>query len=128
VFQRPSTSVYDTDTGEVIPTNGYTSLEATTIYPPSHWDFQTALFKEFKVKERVSLQLRLETYNTFNSPEFDSVDATARFSPFTGGEMVPTLNGPVMINGTSNQVNGTFGQINNSAGPRVLQLAGRISF
>jgi len=128
VFQRPSISVYDTDTGEVVPTDGYTSLEATTIYPPSHWDFQTALFKDFVVKERFKVQLRLETYNTFNSPEFDSVDTAAKFSPFTGGQTISTLNGPVMINGSSNQINGTFGQINGSAGPRVLQLAGRISF
>lgn len=128
VFQRPSTSVYDTTAGQVIPSNGYTSLEATTVYPPSHWDFQTALFKDFIVHERFSVQLRLETYNTFNSPEFNSVDTAAKFTPFSGGQIVSTLNGPVMINGTTTQVNGSFGQINGSAGPRVVQLAGRISF
>lgn len=127
-IQRPSTSVYDTTTGQVIPTNGYTSLEATTIYPPSHWDFQTALFKDFKIRERLAVQLRLETYNTFNNPEFDSVDATAKFSAFSGGQAVQTLNGPVMINGTTTQQNATFGQINHSAGARTLQLAARIQF
>lgn len=128
VFQRPSTSVYDTATGQVIPSSGYTSLEATTIYPPSHWDFQTALFKDFKLHERLAVQLRLETYNTFNSPEFDGVNTGAKFSAFSGGTTVPTLNGPAMIDGAAAQVNSTFGQINSSAGPRTLQLAGRITF
>lgn len=128
VFQRPSTSVYDTATGQVIPTDGYSSLEATTIYPPSHWDFQTALFKDFKIHERLAVQLRLETYNTFNNPEFDSVDPAAKFSAFSGGTSVPTLNGNVMTNGTTTRVNSTFGQINHSAGPRTLQLAARIQF
>jgi hypothetical protein len=128
VVQRPSTGAYDINAGQQVYSNGYTSLEATTIYPPSHWDFQTALFKDFKIHERLAVQLRLETYNTFNNPEFDSVDTSAKFSPFSGGDTVQTLNGPVMVNGTSTQVNSTFGQINGSAGPRVLQLAGRITF
>jgi hypothetical protein len=72
--------------------------------------------------------LRLETYNTLNSPEFNSVNTAAKFSAFTGGTTIPTLNGPLTINGTSSQINGQFGQINGSAGPRTLQLAGRISF
>ena len=114
VVQRPTTSYYNPSTGQIVPTNGYTSLEAIQVYPPSHWDFQTALFKDFTVHERFAVQLRLETYNTFNSPEFDSVDTAAKFSAFS--------------NGSANQINGTFGQINGSAGPRVLQLAGRVSF
>lgn len=112
--QRPTTSYYDPTSGQIVPTNGYTSLEGIQIYPPSHWDFQTALFKDFTIHERFAVQLRLETYNTFNSPEFDAVNTSAKFSPFK--------------NGTASQINGTFGQISGSAGPRVLQLAGRISF
>lgn len=112
--QRPTASYYDATTGQVVPTNGYTSLEAIQVYPPSHWDFQTALFKDFTVHESFNVQLRLETYNTFNSPEFNSVDTSAKFSPFS--------------NGTADQINTTFGQISGSAGPRVLQLAGRVSF
>lgn len=134
VVQRPSTGVYecasatDCSSGQLVNSNGYTSLEGVQIYPPSDWDFQTALFKDFKIHERLSVQLRLETYNTFNNPEFDSVDTGAKFSPFSGGTTVPTLNGPVMINGTSTQENSTYGQINGSAGARTLQLAARIQF
>lgn len=128
VVQRPSTSVYSTSSDEVIPTTGYTSLEALQIYPPSHWDFQTALFKDIKIHEQLSLQLRLETYNTFNNPEFDSVDTAAKFNPFSNGDVVNTLNGPVTINGTAAQINGTFGQVNGTADPRIVQLAARIQF
>jgi hypothetical protein len=115
VVQRPTTSYYDAGTGQVVPTDGYTSLEGIQIYPPSHWDFQTALFKDFKVRERFAVQLRLETYNTFNNPEFDSVDTAAKFAPFSAS-------------GTSTQINSTFGQINGTASPRTLQLAARIQF
>jgi hypothetical protein len=98
------------------------------IVSPGYMDFQTALFKNFKIKERFDVQLRLETYNTFNSPEFDAVNTSAKFSPFTGGRTVQTMNGPLMINGVSNQINAQFGQISGSHGPRVIQLAGRINF
>jgi hypothetical protein len=115
VVQRPTTSYYDAKTGQVVPTNGYTSLEAIQVYPPSHWDFQTALFKDFKVRERFGVQLRLETYNTFNSPEFDSVNTAAKFAPFA-------------TDGASSQINSTFGQISGTASPRILQLAARVQF
>jgi len=57
------------------------------------------------------------------------VNTSAKFSAFTGGQTITTLNGTKMIiNGASSQINATFGQINGSAGPRTLQLAGRINF
>ncbi|HZQ45308.1 MAG TPA: TonB-dependent receptor [Acidobacteriaceae bacterium] len=126
VVQRPTTGAYDTATGQLISSNGVSPMDP--IISPGYMDFQTALFKNFKVKERFDVQLRLETYNTFNSPEFNAVNTTAKFSAFTGGQTVPTLNGPLMINGVSNQINAQFGQISGSNGPRVIQLAGRINF
>ncbi|MDZ4798005.1 MAG: hypothetical protein SGI92_07575 [Bryobacteraceae bacterium] len=42
------------------------------------WD--TSLFKSFKTAERLTTQLRLETYNTFNHTNFTGVNTTARFS------------------------------------------------
>jgi hypothetical protein len=126
VVQRPTTGAYNIATGQQIYSNGVSRMN--TVYDPGFMDFQTALVKNFKVKERYSVQMRLETYNTFNSPEFNSVDTSAKFSAFSGGQTVQTLNGPVMINGTSTQQNATFGQINGSHGPRIVQLAGRITF
>jgi hypothetical protein len=80
---------------------------------PGYGNFDTALFKNFLVKERFAVQFRLESYNTLNHPEFSGFDAGAKFSSVANGSV---------------QQNGTFGQLNDSAGPRVLQLAGRINF
>jgi len=126
VVQRPTTGAYNITTGQQIYSNGISPMNAVTT--PGYMDFQTALFKNFKVKERYAVQLRLETYNTFNSPEFNDVNVAAKFSAFTGGTNVNTINGPVMVNGTSSQINSQFGQISGSAGPRTLQLAGRVTF
>jgi hypothetical protein len=126
VVQRPTTGAYNITTGQQVYSNGVSPMNAIT--NPGYMDFQTALFKNFKVKERYDVQLRLETYNTFNSPEFNSVNTAAKFTAFTGGTNVNTINGPIMVNGTSTQINSQFGQINGSAGPRTLQLAGRITF
>jgi hypothetical protein len=126
VVQRPTTGAYDIIAGQQVYSNGVSRMNAIT--NPGHSDFQTALFKNFVVREKYAVQLRLETYNTFNSPEFNSVNGGAKFSSFSGGTTVNTLNGPLMVNGTSTQINSQFGQISGSAGPRTVQLAGRINF
>ena len=139
VVARPSTGGYEClnaacTVGQQIYSNGNTSEESLIIYPPGVLNFDTALFKNFAIHENLTLQLRVETYNTFNSPEFDSVNTAAKFSAFTGGQTISTLNGPLMINGASTQTNAAFGQINGTAGVsagnfgRVMQLAARISF
>ncbi|HVH86916.1 MAG TPA: hypothetical protein VM912_09335, partial [Terriglobales bacterium] len=124
--QRPTTGAYNITTGQQVYSNGVSRMQP--LVTPGHANFDTALFKNFTVHERYQVQLRLETYNTLNSPEFDAVNNAAKFSAFTGGQTVNTINGPVMVNGTSTQVNAQFGQISGSAGPRTLQLAGRINF
>ena len=74
----------------------------------NNWD--VALFKNFIIKERATIQVRAEFYNLFNHPSFNSVDNTAIFS--SAGQ----------------QTNGTFGQIDGDQGPRQIQLAARVSF
>jgi hypothetical protein len=107
VVQRPSQS-YLTPSGQVVLSNGISGFHPVT--NPGYSNFDTALFKNFLVKERLAIQLRLETYNTFNHPEFNGLDTGARFDK------------------NGNQVNATFGQINSAASARILQLAGRINF
>ena len=139
VVERPSLGAYECtnascSTGQLIYSNGYTGNEATIIYQPGYWNFDTALFKNFAIHERVTLQLRLETYNTFNAPEFNEVTTGPKFNAFTGGQTVQTLNGPLMINGASTNQTANFVMVSGTAGVssgnfgRVLQLAGRISF
>ena len=136
---RPTTGGYECTnatctTGQQIYTNGYTGNESTIIYPPGVLNFDTALFKNFTIHENVTFQLRVETYNTFNSPEFNAVNTAAKFSAFTGGQTIQTYNGPLMINGTTTQTNASFGELSNTTGVsagnfgRVMQIAGRINF
>jgi hypothetical protein len=64
------------------------------------WD--TSLFKNFKFGERVGLQLRLETFNTFNHGSPNSI-VTDADSP-------------------------SFGQVNDYHIPRNVQIGGKINF
>jgi hypothetical protein len=136
---RPSTGGYQCTnttctTGQQVYSNGNTNNESMVVYPPGFWNFDTALFKNFKIHENVTFQLRVETYNTFNSPEFNAVSTGAKFSAFTGGQTIQTYNGPLMINGSTTQTNATFGELSgtasqvNSGFGRVMQFAGRINF
>ena len=64
------------------------------------WD--TSLFKNFRFGERVGLQLRLETFNTFNHGSPTSVDTDVD--------------------------DGAFGQVNGYHIPRNVQIGGKINF
>jgi hypothetical protein len=74
----------------------------------NNWDI--SLFKNFVVREKVRLQIRVESYNTFNHTQFDAVYTQVKFDP------------------TGKQVNGQFGQVVTARDPRILQFAARISF
>jgi hypothetical protein len=67
--------------------------------------------KNFRIKEKVTTELRFEAYNVFNHTQFSGVNASANFDPTTG-----------------QQVNTAFGQLNSDWGPRIIQLALRINF
>jgi hypothetical protein len=62
-----------------------------------------SLFKEFKLRERAALQLRLESFNITNTPHF--------------------------ANPNTDFSQGQFGSITQTIGnPRILQLAAKVSF
>ena len=70
----------------------------------------TAVYKNFPVKERLKIQFRWEMYNAFNHTQYAGVDTGARFDP------------------RGNQVNARLGQITSARGARKMQLALRVSF
>jgi len=74
----------------------------------NNWDI--AVFKNIPLYERVRIQFRCETYNTFNHTQFTGLDTTARFDA------------------QGNQVNGQFGQFTAAARARSIQFALRASF
>jgi hypothetical protein len=86
-----------------------------------NWDL--SLFKNIPLKEKYSIQLRLEGYNAFNHPNFDnknygfSVNGPWQWQPGT----------PFTI--TKNNNWGTYSDTyGGTGGPRVVQLAARFTF
>jgi hypothetical protein len=74
-------------------------------YGPGIENFDFALLKDVKVGKSRTLQLRAETFNTFNHPQF-----------YGAGAVDGNITSP------------TFGQIIAAASPRLIQLAAKYSF
>ena len=89
---------------------------------PGGTNFETALIKNFPVENKFTVQLRVETYNTFNHTQFNAVNNTATFANATtqGAGNPQTASAFGQLSGTPN--NGSLG------GPRTMQLALRIDF
>jgi hypothetical protein len=74
-------------------------------------DWDLALFRSFVFgRERARIQLRWETYNTFNHTQFSGLDNNARFDS------------------TGKQVSQSFGSYTSAYDPRTMQVALKISF
>jgi hypothetical protein len=72
------------------------------------WDI--AMKREFRIKERARVTLRMDTYNAFNHTQFSSVNSTAQFD----------------ANG--NQVNTALGQVNGARASRRAEGSIRVTF
>jgi hypothetical protein len=106
----------------ILPQAGAVYSPKVNFFLPGNTDFETALFKNFPLNEKgLKLQLRVETYNTFNHSEFNAVNASPNFTLATSGTPGVTPN-------TYNQTNSQLGQFTGTANPRYLQLALRLDF
>jgi hypothetical protein len=74
----------------------------------NNWDI--SLYRTIRLRERLTAQLRLETYNTFNHPQWSSLNTTARFDP------------------QNRQIDPSFLDPRTSRGPRRVQLAARVNW
>jgi len=83
----------------------------SSFYGPGVNDWDISLMKNIPIEERITAQLRFDMFNTFNHTQFSSVNNSALFNPTTG-----------------QQVNNAFGQLNGDSGPRIIQVALRLSF
>lgn len=73
-------------------------------------NWNTSVFKNFVLKERMNFQLRMEAYNTFNHTQFEKVNSSISFNA-------------AGVNTTT-----AAGSISAARDPRYLQLALRITF
>jgi hypothetical protein len=105
---NPQGLSYSTGTGVFAP--------KVNFFLPGDTNFDTALFKNVPLKENFRLQLRVETYNTFNHSEFNGVNNTATFANANS-------------QGTTNpQTQAILGQFSSTLNPRLMQLALRLDF
>jgi hypothetical protein len=74
-------------------------------YGPGIQNFDLALIKRLKFDDKRNLEVRLETFNLFNHPQFY---------------------GPGAVDG--NIVSPTFGEIESAAAPRFIQIAAKFNF
>ena len=82
----------------------------------NNWDI--SIFKNFYFTERLHLQLRLETFNTFNHTQFAGLNTNA-----------PTLSGATNPGQQfTPSIAGTAGQITSTRDPRTVQLGGKFYF
>lgn len=85
------------------PAPGYFGNSGTgVITGPGLIDFDMALYKTFKIKERTSLQFRGELFNIFNHTNFSGVDTTVG--------------------------SGSYGQITSARDPRIVEFSLRLRF
>jgi Carboxypeptidase regulatory-like domain len=85
---------------------------AGAVLGPGYQVWDTSLFKNFKIGERVGFQLRLETFNTFNHGNPNSIQTDIDYLAAPGTPVAP----------------GDFGTVNGWRDPRELQIGGKINF
>ena len=83
-------------------TQGFGNARRDAIVLPGLFNFNLSAFKTFSITERVNLQMRVESFNTFNHTQFQN------------------------INASTNDAN--FGQVTSAYDPRVLQLGAKLAF
>jgi hypothetical protein len=84
------------------PNQGFGNAGKDSVVGPGRVNFTTSLYKSFAMTERAHVELRFESFNTFNHFEYNGVGASF---------------------GASN-----FGQITSAWDPRVLELGGKFVF
>jgi Carboxypeptidase regulatory-like domain/TonB-dependent Receptor Plug Domain len=96
---------------------GNTGRDIITMPGINNWD--VGILKNFTFTERLNLQLRLETFNTWNHPQFFPDPSTPAFA---GG-------GTTVGNNVDNAgPTGTFGKITAAAPGRIMQLGAKFNF
>lgn len=83
-------------------TTGFGNYHKGTVVGPGLINFNMSLFKTFALTERMNLEFRFESFNTFNHTEFQNVDTSSADS--------------------------NFGAVISTYDPRVLQLGAKFSF
>jgi len=88
----------------------YGTAGRDTIIGPNLWNLDTSLTKDFKVKERATVQFRAEAFNLMNHPSFQLLATNTQI--FAGAA----------VNASAGKITATNSQ------PRQIQLALKVLF
>jgi hypothetical protein len=104
VYQLVSNSAFSEPTPSWLggPNLGFGNAPKDAVVGPGRTNFSTALYKSFAFGERAHLELRADTFNTFNHTQFDQ------------------------FNFQINSAN--FGEANNTQDPREIEFGGKFVF
>jgi len=101
---------FNTSAFGLAPIGTFGNVGVGILRQPTWWNFDAALYKSVKIKERLSVELRAQAFNIFNHTEFNSMGTS--FSWNAAG---------VNLNTVSGQYTGT-------QPPRQMALTARIVF
>jgi hypothetical protein len=112
------------------------NLPRNSIRRPSTFNSDLAFFKNFRIGERRTLQLRWEIYNIFNHANFTNIDNTmvfglvqVRTNPDTtvpcSSSLAPSAN---ICTTEFRQTDAIFGAVTSARFPRVMQASIRFNF
>ena len=103
-FSKASFATPQTAWSGLSTTNGYGSARKDTVRSPGFQHWNLSLFKVIPLTpgEGTKLELRFESFNTFNHTNFNAIDSTAS--------------------------DGNFGSVTGDFDSRVLELGGKITF
>jgi len=102
-----STSSFLQPTGVAFGTTGRNIMSG-----PGLFALNLSLFKNFRIRERANIELRAETFNLTNTPQFANPQNSMTSSTF--GYVTSTLGSGTGVNGTG--------------GGRALQLGAKVTF
>ena len=95
---------------------------------PGYQNWNLSLFKNFNIKENLRLQLRLETFNTWNHVQYggDSSGVSTYFGTTAAGQPVSlnTVSNGQLVAGTV----GDSGKLTTARDPRQIQLGAKFHF
>jgi hypothetical protein len=83
---------------------------SNVIRGPGRQTWNTSVFKNFRFKERLTVQFRAEAYNTFNHTNFNAVDTGIKY------------------NAAGVNTNTSAGNVTSARDPRIMQFALRLMF
>jgi hypothetical protein len=101
------------------PVGQFGELAAGAIKLPSTWNVDTGINKNFRIKERYSIQFRAEMFNTFNHAQFNGLNNNLALNfSLTNG----------IGYGARPAKNAGFGLLNSDLGPRNIQFGLKFGF